>query len=115
MTASLQAWADGETNYGWVIAQNHDDANNWYFYSAEGTTPPLLEVTLAVATEEPIAGDANNDGRVDGSDVTILAGNWQYGVTAATTAVPEPSVLTLLGLAATMGLLILRRKLVLLR
>ena len=24
-----------------------------------------------------IAGDANNDGKVDGSDVTILAGNWQ--------------------------------------
>ena len=28
----------------------------------------------------PIPGDANNDGRVDGSDVTILAGNWQAGV-----------------------------------
>ena len=27
-----------------------------------------------------IPGDANNDGRVDGSDVTILAGNWQAGV-----------------------------------
>ena len=27
-----------------------------------------------------IAGDANGDGKVDGSDVTILAGNWQYGV-----------------------------------
>ena len=35
-------------------------------------------------TNEEIAvkvpGDANNDGRVDGSDVTILAGNWQVGV-----------------------------------
>ena len=27
-----------------------------------------------------IPGDANNDGKVDGSDVTILAGNWQAGV-----------------------------------
>ena len=27
-----------------------------------------------------VAGDANNDGRVDGSDVTILAAHWQYGV-----------------------------------
>ena len=27
-----------------------------------------------------IPGDANNDGKVDGSDVTILAGNWQVGV-----------------------------------
>ena len=25
-------------------------------------------------------GDFNGDGVVDGSDVTILAGNWQYGV-----------------------------------
>ena len=36
--------------------------------------------------EEPIAGDANNDGKVDGSDVTILAGNWQVGVDGSTTA-----------------------------
>ena len=28
----------------------------------------------------PIPGDANYDGKVDGSDVTILAGNWQVGV-----------------------------------
>ena len=30
--------------------------------------------------EEPIPGDANGDKKVDGSDVTILAGNWQKGV-----------------------------------
>ena len=43
--------------------------------------------TAATAIDEievygvaPIAGDANGDGKVDGSDVTILAGNWQYGV-----------------------------------
>ena len=35
---------------------------------------------------EPIAGDANNDGKVDGSDVTILAGNWQKGVSDGLTA-----------------------------
>ena len=29
---------------------------------------------------EFVPGDANGDGRVDGSDVTILAGNWQYGI-----------------------------------
>ena len=31
-------------------------------------------------------GDANRDGQVDGSDVTILAGNWQYGVTGTSDA-----------------------------
>ena len=36
--------------------------------------------------EEPIPGDANGDGKVDGSDVTILAGNWQKGVSDGQTA-----------------------------
>ena len=38
---------------------------------------------------EQIAGDANNDGKVDGSDVTILAGNWQKGVSDGLTATWE--------------------------
>ena len=33
-----------------------------------------------------LPGDANLDGRVDGSDVTILAGNWQAGVIDETNA-----------------------------
>ena len=37
----------------------------------------LMKITTA------IPGDANGDGCVDGSDVTILAGNWQYGVGGA--------------------------------
>lgn len=34
----------------------------------------------AVEATPPIPGDANGDGKVDGSDVTILADNWQRGV-----------------------------------
>ena len=34
------------------------------------------EHNIPVISEE-IPGDANGDGKVDGSDVTILAGNWQ--------------------------------------
>ena len=30
-----------------------------------------------ISPNDPIPGDANGDGRVDGSDVTILAGSWQ--------------------------------------
>ena len=37
--------------------------------------------------ESPIPGDANNDGKVDGSDVTILAGNWQKGVDGSLDAI----------------------------
>ena len=38
---------------------------------------------------EPIPGDANGDGKVDGSDVTILAGNWQVGVDGSVEATWE--------------------------
>ena len=40
----------------------------------------LAEIEVYAAQNEQIPGDANKDGKVDGSDVTILAGNWQYGV-----------------------------------
>ena len=35
---------------------------------------------VALAATVLVPGDANRDGKVDGSDVTILAGNWQAGV-----------------------------------
>ena len=43
------------------------------------------EATYEVLTNY-LPGDANLDGRVDGSDVTILAGNWQFGVDGNGTA-----------------------------
>ena len=50
----------------------------------------LSEVQFIEAIDAaPIAGDANNDGKVDGSDVTILAGNWQKGVSDGLTATWE--------------------------
>ena len=49
----------------------------------------FMEGAFAPVTEEPLPGDANKDGKVDGSDVTILAGNWQAGVGA-----PDPSTVT---------------------
>ncbi|MBN2295038.1 MAG: PEP-CTERM sorting domain-containing protein, partial [Pirellulales bacterium] len=52
-------------------------------------------------------GDANLNGAVDVEDLGILAGNYGYGVTAAA-AVPEPSMLCLLGLGA-LSLLLRRR------
>ena len=58
---------------------------------------PKLQVRLQRwSKSELVHGDFNGDGKVDGSDVTILAGNWQAGVNAAETAVPEPSMIVLL-------------------
>lgn len=49
-------------------------ARDTYNYDLTGVN---FVVTQA---KSDISGDANNDGKVDGSDVTILAGNWQAGV-----------------------------------
>jgi hypothetical protein len=38
------------------------------------------QINDLLGVNPPLPGDANNDGKVDGSDVTILAGNWQVGV-----------------------------------
>ena len=49
----------------------------------------LDNIYIPDGIEELIAGDANGDGKVDGSDVTILAGNWQAGVGG-----PDPETIT---------------------
>jgi hypothetical protein len=44
VTRSVQAWADGSTNYGWVFLPR--GGNGWDFSSSEGSTPPRLAVTF---------------------------------------------------------------------
>ena len=55
-------------------------------FNHNGTFLFLSEVQFMEEVSALIAGDANNDGKVDGSDVTILAGNWQKGVSDGLTA-----------------------------
>lgn len=60
VTASLQAWAGGNANQGWVIDQIVD--NRWFFSSAEGSAPPklIVEATSGVGgTVSFQEGDAN--------------------------------------------------------
>ncbi len=42
VTKSIQAWADGEVNYGWAVLPN--GGNGWDFYSSEGFMPPKLVI-----------------------------------------------------------------------
>ena len=54
------------------------DASSWPIRDS-GLLGPVQLLPMSVM-QARIPGDANNDGKVGGSDVTILAGNWQVGV-----------------------------------
>ena len=60
---------------------NESDPSYWFASEEVDGTPGWAGV---IPTRMP--GDANLDDRVDGSDVTILAGNWQVGVNDGQTA-----------------------------
>ena len=85
-------------SYLWDLDNDgqYDDATGVttsYNASTVGTFTVAVKVTdndgasdtdstdVTVLASNPVSGDANFDGKVDGSDVTILAGNWQAGVT----------------------------------
>ncbi|WP_416137704.1 Ig-like domain-containing protein [Halomonas sp. HK25] len=52
VTASLQAWADGQENHGWALLPQGPDG--WDFHSAEGSTPPTLIVEYSTANGGPV-------------------------------------------------------------
>jgi VCBS repeat-containing protein len=51
VTASVQAWAGGATNYGWAFLPS--GTNGWDFYSAEGTTTPKLTIDYTTGSTTP--------------------------------------------------------------
>lgn len=58
VTASLQAWASGATNFGWLF--NPAGSDGWDFSSAEGSIKPKLQVTFSTdggGNTPPLATD----------------------------------------------------------
>jgi hypothetical protein len=68
VTASVQAWVDGESNDGWAFLPLGTDG--WDFSTAEGGTPPRLSVNYSEA--EDVEGDVDGDGDLDGDDVELV-------------------------------------------
>ena len=87
------AWIDpGETLYLLGGNDGNMGANmtldDFRIYDSLLTSDEIMAIYQQ--KEQPaIAGDANGDGCVDGSDVTILAANWQVGVNDGETATWE--------------------------
>ena len=89
-------WADGRLTAGFVVDLRDEPLIGKYvmFFHGSQASSTIPEThgmaSLGIAwsddlmnwewPEAALPGDANRDGRVDGSDVTILAGNWQTGV-----------------------------------
>ncbi|WP_058994069.1 DNRLRE domain-containing protein [Haloarcula sp. CBA1127] len=68
VTASVQAWANGAQNAGWVFRPLGSDG--WDIQSADSATPPTL--TVSYTAGETLAGDADGDGDVDTDDVNRI-------------------------------------------
>ncbi len=70
VTASVQAWANGETNNGWAFLPV--DFDGWDFHSAEGVTKPLLTVTYTSVTSYLFVDDAGGVPPSNGSGDSSL-------------------------------------------
>ncbi len=82
VTASVQAWANGAVNNGWVFRSL--GTNGWDFYSSEGSVRPQLTIRYATETTTPatIGGTVSGAVTEDGSS-TLLT-------TSGTATVSDP-------------------------
>ena len=73
----LSSW----NKYQEVAPVTGDGIDELLFTASSISGNYLLDNVVLTGIPDPdVPGDANRDGKVDGSDVTILAGNWQVGV-----------------------------------
>lgn len=77
VTSSVQAWADGAANNGWVFISQ--GTNGWDFSSAQGSSPPQLSITYIVpdgpANTPPVAVNDVAITAEDGSTVINVLAN----------------------------------------
>jgi hypothetical protein len=76
LEATVQAWSDGATNYGWAIVSDH--SNGWDFYSSERSTTsvrPILTIDYTPPTHD-ISGTVFED-----STGNLLSGGESIGDT----------------------------------
>lgn len=93
VTTDVQAWSDGEANYGWAILPWFNGTNGWEFDSSEDTTfadrpkltvyyipappPPPVSATLdVVAGQAVFIGGA---GKANGVTLSVSGGNYTIG------------------------------------
>lgn len=89
VSATVQAWANGQANDGWVLTPTADDG--WFFASSETTSGPKLSVVYVAPGDNraPIAtadtyGTGKNDALVVSSAAGVLANDKDFDGDALT-------------------------------
>ena len=73
LNASVQAWANGDTNYGWVIINDHDDG--WDLDSSEvGITSWRPKLTVQYLVDDPVINNLDGDSRAytEGAGAVVI-------------------------------------------
>lgn len=61
-TSLVQSWYGGTANHGVMLRGNNEGHYGNVFYSAEGSNPPVLEITFATIGTPSISNISNGDG-----------------------------------------------------
>ena len=80
LTELVQSWSNGTMNHGIailpeIINGNDDGISIWTSENDNGLFRPRLEVTY-LPPDDGMPEDLNDDGLVDGQDLTIVLANW---------------------------------------
>lgn len=73
----IQWWNESISDWASITTATLDTDYTLDYITEDELAGFVLLTVGGEITPEDIPGDANHDGKVDGSDVTILAGNWQ--------------------------------------
>ncbi len=83
---SLQAWASGASNFGWMLASGGSDG--FEFSSAQGTSAPILTVTY----EAPVGAQKGISLQQSGGTTVVVEGGADDTLVIALTAAPTSDV-----------------------
>ena len=81
LEATVQAWSDGETNYGWAFIS--DDADSWVFASSEDANAslrPYLIIDYTPVNNAP-AASANTVSTTEDNAYNFSAGDFTFSDT----------------------------------
>ncbi|HIV72894.1 MAG TPA: DUF4347 domain-containing protein, partial [Candidatus Aquabacterium excrementipullorum] len=108
LAAAVQAWANGETNYGFLIATGTSAADDWTIASSEAATAsqrPVLSVTYTPPAPPVVDLDANNSTGATGPDSnkTFVENGGPVTIADSDATITDSDSTQLTGMTVTLG------------